>query len=673
MKRKNRVALVGLCALSLGLIASCSKPLVASAAASENSSEVSEDTLSQSATITGSDKIEIGGSIQLGLSLSNVSAATFIWASSDTSVATVKDGLVTGLKAGTVKITATCVEDLSLEATKEITVVKDLDGKYKVSFVDYDGTLLYETFVDEGATVTFKGEEPTRLNSTTTLYSFIGWDHDLTNITDNTLIKAKYSETDFSDYFFEDLGTTYKFIGYSGEGDTLTIPTSFNGRAVTAIGSNVIKGNTHVKKVVIPKGIDTIDSNAFSDSETLEEVNIPSTVYYFGEKIFYQCSALKTVTIENGVTSIADEMFRSCSALTSIEIPNTVTRIGENSFFMSGLTELTIPESVTEIGQMAFSNCASLVKATVKANIETLPSSCFSSDKQLTTLELDCPVVKLDTAAVMSCTALTEITLPDTLTTIGDRAFSGCTALATITLGSGTTDFGEDSLNNVPALNDGGAGIKLKEDDTTHSIENGILYSNSGSKISLVLDAASVPTTLNFKELGVTEIGSFAFLDITTITSISLDGVTSIGAHAFDGCKGVTGELLIPESCVNVGLGAFEYMSGITSINIQTLFGDTKTIPEEIFRNCTSVTTASIPDGIEKISLRAFGWIGTKFTSVNIPKSVTYIGNYAFQSNSKLIITYEGTEEDWKNVTLDGTYAIPSAQQKTMIFAGEGV
>lgn len=667
MKLKNKITLIGLCALSLGFMASCST----TTPVNDETRDV-DKTPAATVVIEGTNKIEVGGETQLSLKMSEVERSSFVWESSDTKVATVKDGRVIGIAPGTVTIKATSIEDLTLEASYEVTVVKDLDGKYKVSFVDYDGTLLYETYVEEGGTATYKGNEPTRLNSASVLYKFIGWDKDLTDISANTVIKAVYSESDFGDYFFENIGTTYKFIGYSGEDETLVIPTSFNGIAVTSIGSKVLAGNTFVKKIVIPQGIDTIEANAFEATENLEEVTIPNSVYTFGDKIFYNCKKLTTVTIEEGVNKLSSGMFQACEAIKNIELPDTLTEIGENCFFMSGLEEITIPENITMIGASAFSNCSNLVSATIKANITDLPSSLFSSCKNLATINFEGNVTSLGMAFAMSCVALTSVTFPDTLTTVGDRAFSGCTALETITIGKETSDFGEDSFKNVPALNDGGSGIKFKEDDTTHKIEDGILYSKDGTKITYVLDKTVVPTTLNFKELGVVEIGSYAFLDTKTITAIDLDGVKSIGAHAFDGCSGVTGELVIPESCVDVGLGAFEYMSKITSIDIQTLFGESKTIPEEIFRNCTSVTTAHIPSGITTISLRAFGWMGNKFTSVNIPKSVTYIGNYAFQSNKKLIITYEGTEEEWKNVVLDGTYAIPSAQLKTMVFAGEG-
>ena len=81
---------------------------------------------------------------------------------------------------------------------------------------------------------------------------------------------------------------------------------------------------------------------------------------------------------------------------------------------------------------------------------------------------------------------------------------------------------------------------------------------------------------------------------------------------------------------------------------------------------------ATIDERIEKLEERAFGWCGSKFKTINLPKSVTYLGEYAFQSCGSLVITYEGTKAEFEaNVTLGGTYAIPSATLKKMVFKAE--
>ena len=89
-------------------------------------------------------------------------------------------------------------------------------------------------------------------------------------------------------------------------------------------------------------------------------------------------------------------------------------------------------------------------------------------------------------------------------------------------------------------------------------------------------------------EDGVTSIGTYAFYNCTSLTSITIpDGVTSIGLWAFYGCSSLT-SITIPNGVTSISQGTFEYCSSLTSI----------TIPESVtsigiyaFNDCTSLTS----------------------------------------------------------------------------------
>ena len=80
---------------------------------------------------------------------------------------------------------------------------------------------------------------------------------------------------------------------------------------------------------------------------TDKEVVIPATyegkaVTSIGSGAFYDCSGLTSATIENGVTSIGASAFSGCRGLTSATIENGVTSIGASAFSgCRGLNSIT--------------------------------------------------------------------------------------------------------------------------------------------------------------------------------------------------------------------------------------------------------------------------------------------------------------------------------------------
>ena len=128
--------------------------------------------------------------------------------------------------------------------------------------------------------------------------------------------------------------------------ETVAIPATYNGKAVTTVISGTKQTPPAVKTVTLPDSIVTIGKNAFSGYESLESINIPSGVTSIGDYAFFRCTALKSIAIPDSVTSIGTVAFEYCSSLESVTIPSGVTSIGKNAFnCCAGLESVTFIDS----------------------------------------------------------------------------------------------------------------------------------------------------------------------------------------------------------------------------------------------------------------------------------------------------------------------------------------
>ncbi len=176
----------------------------------------------------------------------------------------------------------------------------------------------------------------------------------------NVTLYAKWVINEFT-YSLNGDNASYTLTGYNGSATTISIPFSYNGKPVTAMGISALAYNTRLVNVIIPDSITSISVFAFSGCTSLESVTIPGSVTYIGMGAFYMCTSLKSIIIPSGVTIIPQAAFTGCTSLASINIPNGVTSIGSEAFKgCASLTTLVIPDSVAYIDNTVFSGCTNI-------------------------------------------------------------------------------------------------------------------------------------------------------------------------------------------------------------------------------------------------------------------------------------------------------------------------
>ena len=522
---------------------------------------------------------------------------------------------------------------------------------------------------------------------------------------------------------------TVKGIG-SATSNNLVIPVTHNGLPVTRIGDNAFSGCSGLTSVTIPDSVTGIGSGAFYGCSGLTTIVIPDSVVSIGSSAFRNCSGLTSVKIPfvgekadgsgstdfdymfggtaldslkevvvTGGESIGEYAFHNCHSLTSVTIEDDVTSIGNGAFYgCNSLTRIAIPFVGANLegngetnfgyvfGAQNYLDNADYVPASLKEVIVTGGTSigehAFFDFSSLTSVTIPDSVTSIGNDAFYGCSDLTSITIPDSVTSIGSYAFYGCSDLTGITIPDSVTSFGDWAFSLCYGLK-------------SFTIPNRVINIGSYAFFGCIgLTSITIPDS-------VTNIGDHAFNYCTNLTSITIPfvgekadgtgathfgyifgassysynrsyvpetlkeviitGGTSIGEDVFHNCSGLT-SVTIPDSVTSIGDYAFSGCSGLTSI----------TIPDSVtsigsceFLECSGLTSITIPDSVTSIGDHTFSGC-SGLTSITIPDSVTSIGRLAFGYCSELTtINFQGTKEQWQAIEKDtnwnhstGEYAV---------------
>lgn len=360
---------------------------------------------------------------------------------------------------------------------------------------------------------------------------------------------------------------------------------------------------------------------------------------------FCGCTGLTSVVIPNTVTGIGVNAFRECTGMTSVALGNSITSIGAGAFQnCTGLTgTLTIPSSVTFIGDYAFFNCTGLCSILMPSSFNVYFSQTSNAPVQIenywsgshaffgtyveyhytgtyddlwggdiTDAAQENAVMDFYSAGAKMVNGYSDgqfvyrdatrrylagpcgnisgdITIPSTVDTIGTYAFCNCSEITSVSIPSSVS----------------------------------VIYDQAFSSCT-GLSSITIPSSVN-------EIWHGVFYNCTSLTSVTVpNSVTFLGNWVFQHCTNLTSATL-PNSLTKIPRGTFQDCSSLTTIDIPN---SVVTIDTFAFRRCTSLSSVNFGSSVANINMQTFMSCG--ITSLNLPQSVTYIGDSAFVNNQSL-------------------------------------
>ena len=312
----------------------------------------------------------------------------------------------------------------------------------------------------------------------------------------------------------------------------------------------------------------------------------------------------------------------------------------------SSLKAISLPGDLKSVGDFAFCDCSSLEALNLPSGITSIGNYAFWYCENLTSLTLPSGLISIGDRAFENCYSLTSLEFPSSLTTLGDLVFAGCYGLTNLTLHSGLTDIksnylfgGNSNYNNLKDVR-----YIIDSDLETYLQSNHLIFYEIKCGIKYYLNDQEI-TTLEIPS-GITSIGDGVFLSSNNLTNLTLSSkITSAGKYAFNNCSNlkdiryyIYDDLATyiqkghPAFYVNCSIKYYWNNQEITTLEIPT---SVTSIGNHAFYGCNGLTSVEFPSNLSSIGDWAFSNC-SNLQNINLPSGINTIGSGAFWDCSNL-------------------------------------
>lgn len=437
----------------------------------------------------------------------------------------------------------------------------------------------------------------------------------------SALPRYTFASPDGAEWSYEPFGDAgLRIVGVSPAAKVLEIPGEIAGVPVVALADQALANLEVVREIVCSDGISAVGRGAFRGNSALKRLVLPASLDAFEAGWVGQCPRLEELVLP-GLLEKIDRSVLVSDKLRSLRVGRATRAIAPGTFCGSQLDRVSIdsdnPFFATDGAAIYTKDGAELVALAcpvecleVKPGCKRIAKKCCHGFTGLCKVRLPESLEEIGPFA-FSDTGLSHFEAPPLLKSLGEKAFLNCAALKRVNLNEGLRFIG-DSAFQGSALEE--LSIPASIERIGASITQGTAIVHSGPRCSLTIEGQSAEQFFD-GEGGLYRreedgIHLVQLVDREIEHYAVLDGAAVIDPFAFAYNERIV-SVKVPSSVRSVGSSAFRVCRNLRRIDLPDTV---QSIGEEAFLD-TSLEQFRVPAQLTELGRRALVTFGAHFGS----------------------------------------------------------